>query len=414
MNRRTTQKEQTYWNVFIKFMSYIDNNEYHSNEEFSEEKLLSITPEMVYKYLAYRGYGIEEPNSASNPIHRDSTVAFDKKAISYFLPDKDAQWNSHNRSGNPTKSSKVNSLLTMMKKAQVSKRGIKSQATRALELSEWLLQSDLLCESPVLDDKVLIRPLTVFNWALINRISDAIEFFRDEIKSSPQYDGVLLAKLRWSKNVSDERDCPNQVLLGSYESAFCVILALAIRLEYFIGTTEGRHSPFVFMPKIPDEVSLENNPHDDKPLQRYLSKIKNAVRRRLSAAVFKNPRWLSARRGHLGTHSLKKAPMTYAMRNGNMTRDNCDARGRFKNDNAGKKRSSDRYIETDLPWPDVKVANALCVGGAIKYSLDDGYGISYDWIVEHVVPNIMLVYPREVAIILGSALLWACFLCPML
>ena len=332
MNRRT-QKEETYWNIFIKFMSYTDKNEYPSDTEFTEAQLLSITPQMVYKYLAYRGYGIEDPNSASTPIHRDSTVAFDKKAISYFLPDRDTPWNSHTKSGNPTKSTMVNRLVTMMKKAQVNKRGVKPKATRALELSEWMLQSDLLSQSTDIIDKVLIRPITVFNWALINRISDAVEFYRDELKTSPQYDGILLAKLRWSKNVADERDCPNQALIGAFEPAFCVILALAIRLEYYIGTTEGQQSPFVFMQKLPDEVLLALEQDNDKPLQKHLEKVKGAIRRRLAKAVFDNPKWLNARGGILGTHSLKKAPMTYAMRNGNVSRDNCDARGRFKNNN---------------------------------------------------------------------------------
>ena len=388
-------------------MSYIHHKDYQLNQEFSNEELASITPEQVYQFLAFKAYGREDPNVTSIPIARGDTVDFIKKSISYFIPDNKNRWDPRTKTGNPTQSSNILKLFDMIKKAQVDNRGVKSCATRAFEFDEWIQQSLILRQSNDKDALLLLRPIIVFNWALINRVSDAIEFYRNEIRASPQFDGVLLAKLRWSKNVRDERDCPNQVLFGAYNPAFCVILALAIRLEYFLGTEEGRDSPFVFMKKIPEEVSTEAT-GNDIALQKYLNKVKTNVRNKLNQLVFKSPNWVQQREGKLGTHSWKKAPMTYAMRRGDVSKDNCDVRGRFKNDSNRRARVSDRYIDVMQPWPDAKVAQALCVGGVVKYSLDDSYGITVDWLFEHVVPNISKVYCRDVGKIFGSALLWAC------
>ena len=67
------------------------------------------------------------------------------------------------------------------------------------------------------------------------------------------------------------------------------------------------------------------------------------------------------------------------------------------------------YIDVDLPYPDAKVAAALCIGGACKYVLKENCGIADDWLLEHVVPNILSQYQRGVALTLARPLLWAAF-----
>ena len=67
------------------------------------------------------------------------------------------------------------------------------------------------------------------------------------------------------------------------------------------------------------------------------------------------------------------------------------------------------YIDVSLPYPDAKVAAALCVGGAVKYGLRNGCGVSDAFIVEHVTPFIAAKYPFAVAATLGRALLWAIY-----
>jgi hypothetical protein len=65
------------------------------------------------------------------------------------------------------------------------------------------------------------------------------------------------------------------------------------------------------------------------------------------------------------------------------TKDEKDLRGRWK-----KGRVSDVYDESELPFPDAKVAGKLCIGGPCKYIIVDGSGVTADFLLEHVVPSI--------------------------
>jgi hypothetical protein len=78
-----------------------------------------------------------------------------------------------------------------------------------------------------------------------------------------------------------------------------------------------------------------------------------------------------------------------------------DLRGRWR-----KGRVSDVYDDIELPFPDAKVAGKLCVGGPCKYAIKDGSGVTDDFLLQHVVPNICTRFPAEVAKVLAKPLLW--------
>ena len=73
---------------------------------------------------------------------------------------------------------------------------------------------------------------------------------------------------------------------------------------------------------------------------------------------------------------------------------------------APDRRMVDTYIDNSIPYPDAKVAAILCIGGAVKYSVRTGTNINSDFILTHVCPNIKNTFPREVSLVLGTALLW--------
>ena len=62
-----------------------------------------------------------------------------------------------------------------------------------------------------------------------------------------------------------------------------------------------------------------------------------------------------------------------------------------------------------MPYANAKVCGALCMGGPIHYHLKEESGISSNWIIHHVVPNINRVYGSVVAKVLGHALIWRIF-----
>ena len=66
----------------------------------------------------------------------------------------------------------------------------------------------------------------------------------------------------------------------------------------------------------------------------------------------------------LGSHSIRKFAATHTRKCG-CTRDEKDIRGRWKS----RKRVSDVYDDVELPYPDAKVANKLCIGVPCYYLL---------------------------------------------
>eukprot|EP00957_Ditylum_brightwellii_P022811 1720730-Ditylum_brightwellii.AAC.1 len=74
-----------------------------------------------------------------------------------------------------------------------------------------------------------------------------------------------------------------------------------------------------------------------------------------------------------------------------------------------KKRQQDKYADVTLPWPDVKVASRLCIGGPCRYSLKDGCTLSNNWLIQHVVPGIVDAFECEVVLVLALPFIWAVF-----
>lgn len=106
----------------------------------------------------------------------------------------------------------------------------------------------------------------------------------------------------------------------------------------------------------------------------------------------------------LGSHSLRKSAATQARKNG-CSRDEVDLRGRWKK----RRRQVDTYIDTEIPYPDAKVAAALCVGGPVAYQIVAGSGVDNNWIVANVVPNLFKShFCKKTAARVGRAVLWAC------
>jgi hypothetical protein len=104
----------------------------------------------------------------------------------------------------------------------------------------------------------------------------------------------------------------------------------------------------------------------------------------------------------LANHSTKKYATTHGRRRG-VPKDFMDVRARWK----AQKRIQDTYADTFLPWPDIKAASVLCLGGICKYKLKSDVNISDNWLSNHVCPGISSCFGPRVAAILAKPLLWA-------
>jgi len=69
------------------------------------------------------------------------------------------------------------------------------------------------------------------------------------------------------------------------------------------------------------------------------------------------------------------------------------------------------YTDVRQDYIDAKVAAVLCTGGPCKYKLREGSGVTEEWLLQHVVPNIHARYGDEnqVAKVFALPVLWACF-----
>jgi len=232
--------------------------------------------------------------------------------------------------GNPTRSVLVLDLIKAVKKKEVRKQGKASAARRPLEAQEFTNTINALrrCKDSI--RRYQMVSLCSFQFHMVGRIDDCVQLKKENLKPNLRFPFTLICQLCWSKNVKDERDAPDQFLMGAMDPQYCVLLNLAIHLE-----TEG----------MSNGSSLEND-------------------------------WVFP----LGTDNPRNA-----------------------------KNKAYRIIDVDLPYPDANVAAALCIGGACKYVLKESCGVTDDWLLETVAPNILLQFPREVALTLARPLLWAVF-----
>jgi hypothetical protein len=378
-----------YRTYLIEFMSFLDGRAelYANDTEFEQDHLIRIKPRDIERWMCKKVYGMTDPGLDDYPIHGpSSSLEFYKKALSYFMPNKRMGWNEVTQSGNPTKSSEIIDRIKKVKKEEVRKTGKKSSARRPLEHREFK-QSLAILERDADPIKRFLAPcVNKVQYNLIARLDDAMELEMEDIKPNLQFPFSLLVQMCWSKNVNEERDAGEQILLGSMQREYCILLALATFLEVWIGGGNGMLGTLLF------------NIVDDDPI-----KSKKRVADKM-AEVYKHEDFERVKEGPVGTHSVRKMPATQARRSG-CSKDDTDHRGRWRR----KKRQSDDYVDMALPYPDAKVAAKLCIGGPCMYALKTNSGVSDDWLAEYVVPNILRRFPRQVGMVLGRALLWACF-----
>ena len=178
----------------------------------------------------FQGLWNEEPGRDEKPIFGTANSLYTyKKHISYFVSAIQIMaWSELSKTGNPTRSVVVNDLITLVKKKEVRGQGKESQADRAFEKSEFKQVLDILMSSDEFDRRYRFPAMLKYMFHLIARGDDASHVFKSTLVVSTQFRWALTTKLRWSKNVQERRSCPIQILLGSMDPHYCVMLALSL------------------------------------------------------------------------------------------------------------------------------------------------------------------------------------------
>ena len=360
------------------------------SKNISEDVLLSIVPEDIVRFFNMKAYGKPVPALDDVPSKcRSSTLTVYKKALSFFSLRCAMQWDDITSIGNATKSKLVNDCIKKVKKCEVRHQGVESKARRPLEWREFIAILEELkkraskektnCEKRKF---ILCRALFALQWHMISRMDDMCHLSFDNITNNPSFAFALCLKLRWSKNIQEEREAPQQIILGAMDPRLCVLLTLAAYIEFCYKSRQVEGSGFVF--------------GDIKRTQKVLRTVLQGVM---------SEEGIASGLGLIGTHSFRKGPATYASRCG-LSREVISKRGRWKN----RARMVDVYIDMNVPLPDATAAAKLCgPNGACKYKLQSDTQVSNGWLLGKVVPGCRDAFGDDTATTLALPILWAAF-----
>eukprot|EP00957_Ditylum_brightwellii_P007621 576558-Ditylum_brightwellii.AAC.1 len=76
---------------------------------------------------------------------------------------------------------------------------------------------------------------------MIARLDNTAHLQKSTLMVFPGFDFALSARMRWSKNVSDERDAPCQIMLASMDANYNILLVFGLALEVMVDCCEGEH-----------------------------------------------------------------------------------------------------------------------------------------------------------------------------
>lgn len=385
-----------YQPVMVEFMSFFHGGEeYEPDTIFTREQLLEIKPTDIKRFLCMKAYdGDPDPlidHGVRPTTGRSDSLYYIKKALSKYMPHKNAHW--INGQGNPTKLVIVNEMIKQVKKFEVRGEGVESNAKRPLKQSEFRKTIELFkMETNDWNHRWRYPMMALWQYHLIGWIDDVVHFKMEDPRGHGDYNFCLKTQVRWSKNVMEERQCPPQILLGSMDPLYCLILNFAIYLEETLARNPNQEYLFT-----------------DATTERAPKNLIQTYRKRLEKVVWKHEEFKSLAteddKEGVGTHSYRKYPSNYA-RGCGCTPDEIEIRGRWKTQG---QRVVFRYsIDVKQLTIDAKVAGVLCVGGPIKYKLKAGVNLTDDWLFDNVVPNIRRRYPNDSRLcrVLATALLY--------
>ncbi len=396
-----------YKSAIDSLLSFVHHSSYERTKTYTKGELRALTPDDVVRWMKVKAFGVPDPPSEANhTFARSNLLAYWKNSILFFMPDWLVVWVSGCNEGNPTRSIEVNSLIKHIKKKEVRKQGVLSKAKRLLTEDLFRrMQNILQHHKSNIIWRYGLYALTNFQFHLLARFDDTTQVLVENIRVHDYFCNALKTRLTWFKSVTEERDAPWQIILGSMDTVFCVLASLSLWMELNLRCNPNASlSPYVF-----GFCNHNSIPSGGK-------KSKETAHNMLSK-IFKMEASTGIEGGGIaaegvGSHSIRKFAATHARRSGWCTKDDKDICGRWKL----KTRVSDVYEDTELPFPDAKVAEKLCIGGQCFYLFPDDLtnatvengltAMMKNIFLSNVVPNARKRVPDLVAHVLGKALLW--------
>ena len=189
--------------TLLDFMSYNNGETYGVDRVFEIEELGGVTASEVLAWFKFKCYGTPTPTNDARPTVRSNTLAFWKKALSYYMPNRNMQWNQLTNHGKPTRSQALNDLIKQVRRFEVRGQGAQSRARRPMREAEFRAAITELRSTDGEDDIVAkygVPALMCFQFHMIGRVDDCAKWMNSNLSSHdvhPEKCGK--ARLAWSK-----------------------------------------------------------------------------------------------------------------------------------------------------------------------------------------------------------------------
>ena len=258
----TSSTAKKYKSSLISFMSYFHNKQYDKDKVFTKEELLQIRPRDIHNWMALKAFGktrYDVDAGDKSTGCRLSTLDWMKKALSYYMPYKRAPWVEGR--GNPSRSDCVNNLMGIVKKLEARGQGAKSQVKRPLTQVEFCKEQEQMRRLPDWEHKYKYPAMNLYQFHLCGRADDTCHFKLGDLKGNRVFPGLLQTKVRWSKNVIDERRCPDQIIMGAMDPLWCVFIHMAVYMEIFLNRYPN--AKWLFTEKVSDPDPMKDTAPDN-------------------------------------------------------------------------------------------------------------------------------------------------------
>ena len=139
----TVSGQKVYKRILDSLMSSvhrrIQGERYEYGQVYTAEEMRQVTPEESMRWLNIQTFVVADAGRdiAIKPKVRANTLAFWKKAVSFYMPDRLHGWRSGSNDGNPTKCAEVNDSIKYIKKLEARKQGADSQTRRQMTENEF-------------------------------------------------------------------------------------------------------------------------------------------------------------------------------------------------------------------------------------------------------------------------------------
>jgi hypothetical protein len=314
------------------------------------------------------------------------------------MPKKHMSWDVRSSSGNPSKSMLVNDTVATVRKLECRKQGRPSCAKRDIRRAEYRKTMCILeAKYGNFEWQSKTPTMLKFQFHIIARTDDItnLETNDHDLRSHDTFgEFALQTKVSWSKNVMEERACPDQLLIGAAGTNCCILLALACNLESRLTT--NRNGCYSFGDR-DDEFE------PDRANKRYCRTLRQC---------WSDPEFLELMakvKGSMGSHSNHKFPATWCAENGSSDPE-MEIRGRWKGNKNGQ--VVNRYISVEQLPTDAKLSGILAVGNPVRYKLRADSHVSNSFLQGIVTPKMHEHFGADqsntIDDVLALPIIWAC------